>query len=606
LGGTIMALTGLVAANNLSDVVDIERTWDNIGSNISATVFVPAATLDLNFAANKSLVDNISGSGLVTFTRASSGTFVGSNGLIQNAASGVPRFDHDPVTGESLGLLMEETRTNLILYSESAAGRSWVYGQTPLDNALSSPNGTVTAIKVRSTSGTSLAFVEYSATISASSTYTFSIFAKAGEWRRIGIRGFYDGTSYRVPHTTIDLISKQVISSTITPIISDCGNGWIRISITFTTAATPSPLSGGIPVECHNVATTQETEIGDGASGIYIWGAQLEAGNGVTSYIPTTSATVTRAADIASITGTNFSRWYQQTGGTILINSEKQPSNVFYVGMSNINYTSALMPIRVYNTLLLVAADYNTVNVYRSLNDTPRLKWAISFSPTSVRESANGNTIISASAAITTSFDRLSFAGLPWETGAGGGPAYGSVRFSRFTYYPAQLSDITLQALSASGAVSSFPYSFSIKGRDILALKEVNKTSTRDFVFIKGLLSKVQPRINTASQYTASGVALRNAAMLKVAPTTIGNYFFSSGLTLSGTTVQINGTNARSIATSPFSGSTALYPLLFGGLRPQANWRITEPMTSGTVTSPESAIPIETSDFLLFIKAGQS
>ena len=52
-----MALTGLVAANNLSDVVDIERTWDNIGNNISATVFVPAATLDLNFAGNKSLVD---------------------------------------------------------------------------------------------------------------------------------------------------------------------------------------------------------------------------------------------------------------------------------------------------------------------------------------------------------------------------------------------------------------------------------------------------------------------------------------------------------------------------------------------------------------------
>jgi hypothetical protein len=177
---------------------------------------------------------------------------------------------------------------------------------------------------------------------------------------------------------------------------------------------------------------------------------------------------------------------------------------------------------------------------------------------------------------------------------------------SRIVYYPIRVNNITVQALSSLGAVSSFPYSFSIKGRDILALKEVNKTSTRDFIFIKGLLSKAQPRITTASQYTSSGVVLRNAAMLKVAPTTIGNYFFSSGLTLSGTTVQINGTNALSIATSPFSGSTATVPLLFAGLRPQANWRITEPMASGTVTSPESAIPIETGDFLLFMKAGQS
>jgi hypothetical protein len=101
-------------------------------------------------------------------------------------------------------------------------------------------------------------------------------------------------------------------------------------------------------------------------------------------------------------------------------------------------------------------------------------------------------------------------------------------------------------------------------------------------------------------------VALRDAAMLKFAPVTRGNYLFSSGLTLSGATVQINGTNARSIATSPFTGSGATVPLLFAGLRPQTNWRISETMASGVVASPESAIPIETGDFLLFMKAGQS
>jgi hypothetical protein len=101
-------------------------------------------------------------------------------------------------------------------------------------------------------------------------------------------------------------------------------------------------------------------------------------------------------------------------------------------------------------------------------------------------------------------------------------------------------------------------------------------------------------------------VALRDAAMPKFAPITRGNYLFSSGLTLSGTTVQINGTNALSIATSPFSSSTATVPLLFAGLRPQANWRISETMASGVLASPESAIPIATGDFLLFMKAGQS
>jgi hypothetical protein len=179
-------------------------------------------------------------------------------------------------------------------------------------------------------------------------------------------------------------------------------------------------------------------------------------------------------------------------------------------------------------------------------------------------------------------------------------------RIKRITYYPSQVSSLTLRTLTTSGPVSSFPYSFSIKGRDILALKEVNKTSTRDFIFTKGLLSRAQPRLTTASQYTSSGVALRDAAMPKFAPVTRGNYFFSSGLTLSGTTVQINGTNALSIATSPFSSSTATVPLLFAGLRPQASWRISETMASGVVASPESAIPIATGDFLLFMKAGQS
>jgi hypothetical protein len=56
---------------------------------------------------------------------------------------------------------------------------------------------------------------------------------------------------------------------------------------------------------------------GDGTSGIYLWGAQLEAGAFPTSYIPTVASTVTRSADVASITGTNFSPWYRQDEGTV-------------------------------------------------------------------------------------------------------------------------------------------------------------------------------------------------------------------------------------------------------------------------------------------------
>jgi hypothetical protein len=143
-----------------------------------------------------------------------------------------------------------------------------------------------------------------------------------------------------------------------------------------------------------------------------------------------------------------------------------------------------------------------------------------------------------------------------------------------------------------------------ITGRDILALNAVRNASTRDFIFIKGLLSAAQPRLTTAAASTSSALTLATNALPKLSPTSSGNYFFASGITLSGVTTRINGTNALSIATSPFSGSTATAPLLFRELRPQANWRFTEPMPSGTIASPEFAIPFETNDFVLFMKAG--
>jgi len=145
-----------------------------------------------------------------------------------------------------------------------------------------------------------------------------------------------------------------------------------------------------------------------------------------------------------------------------------------------------------------------------------------------------------------------------------------------------------------------------IKGKDILALNGVSNTSVRDFVFIKGLTNAVQPRITTAAQNTASGVTRQAFAMPKNTPTTSGAYFFPSGTTLSGSSLQINGTNALSIATSPFSGDTATTSISIDQLRPQANWRISEPMASGLLSNAELAIPFETSDFVLFMKAGQS
>jgi hypothetical protein len=73
--------------------------------------------LDLQFAADKSLVDRVAGTKVVSFERSSKATYTGLDGLLKSAASDEPRFDHDPSSKESLGLLIEESRTNLLLGS---------------------------------------------------------------------------------------------------------------------------------------------------------------------------------------------------------------------------------------------------------------------------------------------------------------------------------------------------------------------------------------------------------------------------------------------------------------------------------------------------------
>ena len=101
-------------------------------------------------------------------------------------------------------------------------------------------------------------------------------------------------------------------NGTPTASIASVGNGWFRCAWTATATATTSP---NFFVYIDNGTTISYT--GNGYSGIYIWGAQLEAGAFPTSYIPTVASQVTRSADAASMTGANFSSWYNQAEGTV-------------------------------------------------------------------------------------------------------------------------------------------------------------------------------------------------------------------------------------------------------------------------------------------------
>jgi hypothetical protein len=270
--------------------------------------------LDLNFAQNKSLIDDYSGTTLVTFTRASTGTFLGSNGLIQTATTNEPRFDHNPTTGESLGLLVEEARTNLLLQSNQF-NTTWTNSDTSETSAAGiAPDGTNTAWELKDSLDLvpTIHGLTQAVNFVSGTSYTFTCWMKVGTLTQGGFAfpaaAFTTGLSCRVDLLTGSVITSSSGLSTSTTLYA---NGWVRIISVATATAT---VASSITIRILNNANSYT---GTGNGTILIWGAQLEAGAFPTSYIPTTTATATRAADVASITGSNFSSWYNQTEGTM-------------------------------------------------------------------------------------------------------------------------------------------------------------------------------------------------------------------------------------------------------------------------------------------------
>jgi hypothetical protein len=258
-------------------------------------------TLSLNFARTKALDPRI------TFTRASTATFVGSNGLIQTAASGAARFDHNPATGESLGLLVEEARTNAVTYSEQFDNAAWTKNAvTVTANAVAAPDGTTTADMITA-NGASAEHIIYSTGVAAG-LKTGSVYAKAGTNNFIQLTFGSSDTVY----ANFDLSNGTVGTVGVTSVasIQALSNGWYRCSL-----HTTSTIASNIVVVIVSSTTATRSQSNSLATSVYVWGAQVEASATFpTSYIPTTTATVTRAADVATIQGSNWLNIWN-TGG---------------------------------------------------------------------------------------------------------------------------------------------------------------------------------------------------------------------------------------------------------------------------------------------------
>jgi hypothetical protein len=256
--------------------------------------------LSLDFARTKTLDSR------VAFTRASTGTYVGADGLIKTAASGAARFDHNPTTGESLGLLVEEARTNLALYSEQFDNAAWTKNSTTVTaNAITAPDSTLTADRLLETATTATFYAFISNPAPTPGTYTASVYAKGDGSGRLLDLVLQQSSTYRQAYFNLTTGVVSSVDAALTASIQALPNGWFRCSVTGTSSNNTTPFLFTSVTAGEN--SVYVNRAGNASAGIYIWGAQLEAGSFPTSYIPTTSATVTRAAEVASVSNTSSS-----------------------------------------------------------------------------------------------------------------------------------------------------------------------------------------------------------------------------------------------------------------------------------------------------------
>lgn len=298
---------------------------------------------DVGLSPPYSRYEELSFDDIFTYTRASYGTYWDENGVLQTALSGEPRFDHDLETGEPLGILIEQSATNIITNSEDFSDPVWLKSNGPTVSTTSetSPAGTaVQSINVSSQPSSRIAFSYSSA---PAGTYTASVFLKSTT---------VDGTF------GIRFLSQSTGSPSISQEVMIYADKWTRVHFTLTTTDVGNlifyPATNQVPAELDEAL---------------VWGAQLEIGSLPTSYIPTSGSTASRSRDII---GLKPGSWFNSYSGVwrfsgtfynaTLLNEEAYIRRVLGEGNVVIRYIGSDG-----ETWLNGAKEYSSINITQSV-----------------------------------------------------------------------------------------------------------------------------------------------------------------------------------------------------------------------------------------------
>lgn len=333
-----------------------------------------------------------------TYTRNSLKHVLQNGALVQLAANQFGT-SYDPVTG-LYGYLPESAATNLALYSDDLS--QWNRTRCSVTtNATTAPDGTVTADKIIGTAvaGNHKVFAPVVAKAASAVTYTGSVYVKSGEYNFAAV-GLSDSAENGVSSVGINLTTGAITDVSAdngfvggTAMVENIGSGWWRVSLTCT-----SNTSTSIRLRVISSLTLQangDSEVGDGVSGIYVWGAQLETGTYASSYIKTAGATATRAADVltvplANVTGFNAAGYTMFYDGRQIVQlSTDRKSIAITDGTASNRAYIALTTSNAYQTLVSSGGAVQA-NAFEGTAVIERHKRAASVSLNNLLTSING------------------------------------------------------------------------------------------------------------------------------------------------------------------------------------------------------------------------
>jgi hypothetical protein len=373
---------------------------------------------------------------------------------VQTVASAYygPRFDYNPATLAARGLLIEEQRVNLFTNSEVFENAAWVKGNSTVTaNATVAPDGTTTADKLVENTATGAHQITQQTAFVSGTSYTWSFYVKAAE--RSVVRVLFPAAAFTSNLTAnFDLATgawrtgSPTPSPALTLASQDAGNGWYRIAATATATAS---LNQTILLLMVDTPSGTGNYTGNGTSGLFIWGAQLEVGSFATSYIPTVASTVTRAPDVAVMTGTNFSSWYNQSEGTMVafyntttaVTSSSLGAFAVSDATANERMQIRRSPSNANATFIVVDGGVQQYNQNVAAASGP-YRSALAYANDDFRGVNNG-TLAPADTSGTLPTPTQA------EIGFGQGLIYLNGHVSSITYYATRLTDAQLQALTA-------------------------------------------------------------------------------------------------------------------------------------------------------------